>query len=208
LMEDGWGPITCTDLGEFGALEDTRRLFPGLRFEQLDILAGPAPERYGAAMALSLIHLFDAEAFDRFLANVNASLRPGGTFVLDSAGAPDNQSTRFLHDALLRYETRLKALVKTVVTRKRHGFVIQEFGWFRTDADIVDAAARAGFVLKDAGRFAFEFEFSRSAVTGRMLRLPGFRGVFALLGRGMPYVRMFELEKVRDLAGAATEAPA
>lgn len=202
LARDGWKHITCSDLAEPPSLERARELFGELEFVTYDVLAGPAPRRYGAVVCLSLIYLFDEAELERFFANVAASLAPGGMLILDSAGSPDSGLSRFVHDVWLPLETRAKRLLKVVTERRWYGLVVKDFGWRRTDDEILGAARRAGLELTGKTEYAFLAEFRRSSILTRVLR-PGsaLERLGGRVGRRIPYIRMFEFRLVTGEGG-------
>jgi SAM-dependent methyltransferase len=200
LAQDGYD-ITCSDLQRASGHAAAATLFPGFKFMELDIVKTPAPERFDAVICLSLIYLFDVPALDAFFQNVSRSLRPGGRLILDSAGAPDNLWTRIYHRAYLKTETRAKRLIRFLQRRRWEGLVVKHHGYFRSDAEIVESAQRAGFSLVAREEFGHELEFRRSALFSRILdhsRLAaaGLRRV----GRLFPYIRLFEFRARKEVA--------
>ncbi len=196
LIGDGYD-VTCSDLELPSCLEKTKRLFPGLRYERINILNGPAPERYDAVLVLSLIYLFDESMLRRFFRNVAASLRDGGSLVLDSAGAPDNGFSFVWREVYLPLETRVKQVVRFLCQGRQQGVVVQKFGYVRSDEEIVRSAQREGLRLVASVRGGFLTEFRRSSLMGRIIgRFRWVDGVFSAVGRGFPYIRLFHFIKV------------
>jgi SAM-dependent methyltransferase len=196
LIEDGYD-ITCSDLEKIPALSASLRLFPGLRFRCLDILKSPAPERYDAVLALSLIYLFDGNDLKKFFCTCRDSLQPGGSLILDSAGAPDNWPAFFWHDVYLRFEASLLQLLLWLRTGRLQSVTRKHFGYRRTNAEIVSAARFAGFDLAFCKSYASVAEFRRSVFFNYLVK-PGslFENIFATFGRSFPYTRMFDFRKV------------
>lgn len=194
LLGDGYR-VACSDLGRPPCADATLRLFPEWRFETLDILAGPAPRSYDAVVSLSLIYALGPGAFETFLRNVRETLRPGGLFLLDGAGAPDNLLARLVHDAWLPLEARWEAWWMRregveATAERRH------FGWRRTDGEIVGAASTEGLRLFDRTEGEFTNEFERTAVYRRFVPAGSLRErVFRAAGRFAPYVRLFAFRR-------------
>ncbi len=195
LIENGY-KVTCSDMGRMDAYENTKRLFPAFDWFGLNILESPAPKAYDAVICLSLIYLFDDSDFTLFFNNVAKSLKPGGCLILDSAGAPDNLLSFFIHDVWLKFENFLFRFRKFILTGKLPGLIIKDNGFRRTDRDIINAAKKCGFTLQAKEDFSFLVEFRRSLFFNRLVK-PGsiLERPFALLGRAVPYIRMFDFKK-------------
>ena len=195
LMDDGYGRITCSDLERAEMHDLAKKLFPDFRFVPLDIISAPPSQAYDAILALSLIYLFDDNDLSRFFQNVAAGLKPNGKLILDSAGSPDNWLSFFIHDVWLKGECFAIAYASRFWKRK-YCCTVKEFGYRRTDADILRCAEQAGLELVAQENFAFLTEFKRSPLLGRIMRyLPFTEPLFARLGRMVPYQRMYCLQK-------------
>jgi SAM-dependent methyltransferase len=196
LMEDGYD-ITCSDLETIPALAVTQKLFPGLRFNRLDILKSCAPARYDAMLALSLIYLFSEYDLNTFFRNCSDSLRPGGCLILDSAGAPDNLPAFFWHDICLRIESYI---VRVLIWLRRGQIPLltcKHFGYRRTSAEIISAARAAGFELAYQKDYVSASEFRRSVFFNLLVRQGGLVDkIFAVLGKSFPYTRMYDFRKL------------
>jgi len=195
LACDGYS-VTCSDLEWMHMHEATRRLFPSFKYTILDILRGPAPARYDAVIALSLIYLFNQHQLDTFFANVAASLRPGGLLLLDSAGSPDNLPSYLIHDVSLPLDIHLARIWHFATRRKWEGIRIKHFGYRRTDRDILQAAAAHGFLLTARWTSGYTIEFRRIRwIEPLIRRFQVVEHIAEFLGRSVPYIRMFALRK-------------
>lgn len=202
LIKDGWR-ITCSDLDVISAYKDTKKLFPEFEFMKLNILTGPAPKAYDAMVVLSLIYLFDDEKLRTFFENVSKTLKPGGHLMLDSAGSSDNLLTFFLHDIYLRFETVFMRIVKSFSGEKMPALIIKHHGWRRTDWDIAGIAKDCDLEVVARENYAFLTEFRRSVVFNKIVRDGSWaERVFGIIGKKMPYVRMFKFRKNLSADGA------
>ena len=138
-----------------------------------------------------------------FFGRVSELLRPGGVFVLDSAGSPDAWLANLLHEVYLPCEAWLVCGSKNVANFFRHGgsnglAVVRRkhHGYRYGDREIVDAAAEKGLMLKAVEHMDFESEWTRSYLYGYCLKRvsPVRRGLLAM-GKAMPYVRMFAFRR-------------
>jgi len=197
LMEDGYD-ITCSDLEKIPALAVTQKLFPGLRFNCLDILKSCASGHYDAVLALSLIYLFSENELNTFFRNCSDSLRPGGCLILDSAGAPDNLPAFLWHDVCLRIESYIVRVLIWLRRGQLPSLTRKHFGYRRTSAEIISAARAAGFELVYQKDYVTSSEFRRSVFFNLLVRQGGLIDkVFVFFGKSFPYTRMFDFRKLK-----------
>ena len=196
LSEAGYR-ITCSDLKKIAAYDKTRDLFSGFKFIELDILKKAMDKKFDAIMCLSLIYLFDDEKLSRFFLNVRKSLKPGGCLILDSSGPPDNFRSYFLHDIFLKYERVLLRFLKCLVTGSLDGYIIKDFGYRRTNAEIINTAKKSGLHFKCMDNYAFKHDFMRSPILRNIIQMHAIiEKTFDIFGKGIPYIRMFRFQKV------------
>jgi len=196
LMEDSY-KITCSDLELINAYPETKKLFPMLDYIKLDVLKNPASKRYDAIIALSIIYLFDKKNLKLFFKNVSESLKPGGQLIIDSAGSSDNLLSFLINDVYLKCEVQLMRFLKFLLTGKHPGLVVKEFGFRRTDAEIIESAKMCGFELAGKENHAFLTDFRRSYVFNKLVPQGSFlERYFEIIGKRVPYVRIYNFKKV------------
>jgi hypothetical protein len=201
LLNDGYKNITCSDLEMFPACSATKTLFPDFRFTALNILDAPAPQKYDSIIALSLIYLFDEQEFNAFLSNIADSLEEEGAFILDSAGAPDNFLSFIIHDIILKIEVYFIGFLDFLRSsgKRKLGVTVQDFGFRRTDKDIIEASRKAGLKLFNKEDYGFLNDFRRSRTFRRLVKPGSFiENTFAKMGKRIPYARMFYFRKVKE----------
>ena len=189
--------IICSDLAPV-CPDATQRLFPGytfLRFDVFDDLL-PAQGAFDAAVSLSFIYLLNLEQLDRFFRRVKALLKPGGLLIVDPGGAGHLIVVGCLDSVILPVEIRLWVLVRSLqrLTRRRRSLkgYRKHHGYRFKDEEIVSVAERAGFAVEARQLMDFETELNRSLLYRRwMSRIQLGRSIGGLIGRRMPYVRMF-----------------
>ncbi len=192
LSEEGY-KITCSDLEIIDPYKEIKALFPQFDFIAMDILERPANKKYDAIMCLGLIYLFDKRDLLRFFKNVSDSLKTEGTLVLDSPGA-DNFMSHLFHEKFLKIETWGKRVVKPILTGRKYKLVTKHHGYRRTDTEVIETARQAGFGLVDQQNYAFLSDFHRSYFLRRLSSI--MEKPFMIIGKRMPYVRMFNFQKV------------
>lgn len=196
LLENGY-KVVCSDLQASEVVAKTKEIFPNFSFLELDVLKGGMDRQFDAVISLSLIYLFNERDLIIFFRNVSKLLKPGGQFILDSAGSPDNFYSHLIHEVLLKYEARLRWVFKSILDRKRLGFVIKHHGYRRTDAEIIECAKQEGFALLDQQNYNFLTEFRRSGLLRRIIKMGSFmEKMFENFGKKIPYVRMFNFQKI------------
>lgn len=196
LMEEGY-KITCSDIEIPDAYKETKALFPDFEYIKYNVLSGPTCQKYNGIICLSLIYLFDEKQLNRFFRNVSESLTIGGHLVLDSAGSPNNLLSYIIHDIILKYEMMLMRIVKLISERKWYGFITKDNGYRRTDKEIIGAARQAGLELTDKENYAFLTEFRRSYLLNRAIKHCSIcKRVFSIIGKNIPYIRMFNFKKI------------
>lgn len=199
LAQEGYN-ITCSDLKILNAYKATVALFPNFKYIEYDILSGPADCKYDAIISLGLIYLFDEKELLRFFINVSESLKIGGHLVLDSAGSSDNLLSYTIHEVILKYETMLRRIVRFISEQKWYGLIVKDFGYRRTDKEIIDTARKANLELTDQENYAFLTEFSRSCLfylLNKALRFSSnWEKLITIIGKNIPYIRMFNFKKL------------
>lgn len=196
LIEKGY-KVTCSDIDVMNAYKKTKELFPSLNWIKIDILQEPVINKFDSIVCLSLIYLFDMKKLSLFFSNIAQSLKPGGYLILDSAGAPDNMLSFSIHDIYLKFETILKGLLKCILKGRMTDLVIKDFGYRRTDKEIIEVAAKYGLRLAAQKNYAFLTEFRRSLIFNKLIKDGTvIEKFFAILGRKIPYIRMYKFKKI------------
>jgi len=187
--------IVCSDLGEFPAINETKKIFPGFEYIKLNILKTPVYGEFGSIICLSLVFLFNNDEIDLFFKNVSDSLKNGGTFILDSAGAPDNFSSFFIYEILAKYEAYVIRFLKSLAKETAPALIIKHQGYLRSDKDIISAASKYGLALKIRKDYGFN-EFRRSYTLSKLVKEDSIlERAFIAWGKTFPYARMFQFVK-------------
>jgi len=192
LLQDGF-KITCSDLAMLPAYEATKKLFADFKFVKFDVLSGSTSRKYDAILCLSLMYLFDETKMRSFFRNVSDSLNDGGTLILDPGGCFSNPMSYVLDNILLKYEALVIRGTKFMISGKKGGLIIKEFGYRKRNKDIIECAKEAGFMLSDRESYDYLTEFSRSYFLKRAIkRSPACRKIVGSLGRTIPYINLFK----------------
>ena len=195
LLEDGYD-ITCSDMEIIVAYEKTRRLFPKLKYQKLDILRSYADEPHDAIIMLSLIYHFNDHELSEIFHNLSRSLKPGGVLIFDSAGSPDNLLSFLIHDVVLKYENHAKRVYNWFKTSHLDAVIKREFGFRRNDCEIESMASRSGFDMVNQENFGFLIEFQRSFFLRKLIGyLKPLEILLSVIGKTIPYTRMYTFRK-------------
>jgi SAM-dependent methyltransferase len=196
LMGSGFKFI-CSDLDDFPFYSETKKLFPGFEYFKCNVLKTAVGKKFDCIVCLSLIYLFNREELDSFFTNISRSLKTKGVFILDSAGSPDNAFSSFIHDIVLKYEIMALRFLRYMVKQKRSGLVVRHHGYFRSDAEIIESANKAGLALREQKNYGELFEFRRSILFNKLIKSRSrIEPMFETLGKSIPYIRMFKFEKI------------
>ncbi len=193
MNRHGFQDITCSDLDR----AECNSNLP-LNFIKLNILKDPASSTYDAVICLSLIYHFNNDELDLFFRQVKEWIKTGGMLILDSAGAEDSFLTYLINDIYLYSESWLIKMIKTYVYRIPYDIQIKHDGYRRTDKEIVSIAEKNGFVFERQQNYNFITELRRSVFFNRLVRenSTSERIVQSLIGRRIPYIRMFRFSSV------------
>jgi len=200
LLEDGYN-IVCSDLDIPPCFSQMKELFGDVRFQKINILDFKQDFQFDVVVSLSFIYLLSAEALEKFLVNTAQLLKKEGTLILDSAGSEDNELSNFIHDFFLKWEARVIVLISRffpLIGKKSYRVVKKEFGYRRSNEEIVAAAKRHGFKPTDFAEYDTLTEFRRSLALSKLLinRFRFWERIFSQLGVGIPYIRMFVFSKI------------
>lgn len=199
LLEEEYN-VVASDLSWLSSYDVTKKLFPNYKFFVFNVLKNFTDQQYDGIVSLSLVYLFNNKQFDAFFCNISKSLKNNGYLILDSAGSPDNLVSYFIHDIVLKYETILLKAFKKVKSlgKMKCGLIMQNFGYRRNDADIINAAQKYGFKLIDQNKYALLTEFKRSVVLRCLLKIRFMQKIFLIIGEYVPYTRMYLFRKIEN----------
>lgn len=189
MLADQGFDVTCSDL-DWPCREEAARLFRDMKFTRYDATRAPAHSSYDCVVSLSMFYLFDREQLVKVFANIAGSLRPGGLFILDPGGAQDNLITRLIDCVICPLECAMVKLLLGILKKKRYIVTKKHQGYRTTDRDIVSAAGKAGFELRDMRTCDYLTELHRSRL---FEKLPD--ALVGALGRSAPYIRIFKFRK-------------
>lgn len=201
FLERGY-KIRCSDLKKFKAYKETKYLFPKFDFFTLDIMKEHSIKKYDCIICLSLIYVFDNKELKIFFDNISNSLRPGGIFILDSGGSPDNLPSSLINEYLLRYESIFRRFIYFLLYQKNPRLIIKKFGYRRTDKEIINIARESGFLVECQQNYDYSNEFKRSYYFKLILAIHPIiekilENVFKIIGKilKIPFIRMYKFRK-------------
>lgn len=180
--------ILCSDLGQ-PYREEALRLFPEMKFRKIDILSDRVDEEFDCVIALGVFHLFDEKKLLEAIERIRGIIKPGGRLIMDLGGAEDNIMTYLIDEFICRIEMWLvrikrKALGKKAFLSKKH------HGYRSRNSEMISIAEKAGLTFNDLKTYDYLTEVERSWF---FAKLP--EKVRAIMGRRVPYVRMFTFVK-------------
>lgn len=187
--------ILCTDQYEPPWINQTKTLFPELKFATLDVCTVAPGHRYNAVLCFGLIYLFDAAALTSLFVFASRSVAKGGHFYLDMSGPPDNLLVRLFHNVYLPMEARLVAIVKSILYRRHHTVVRTFHGHHHSKADLIRKAEAAEFVFEESVQDGFDVDFQRSIMLGRLGKTTFGLALLRTIGHAMPYTTLLKFRR-------------
>ena len=149
--------VLASDLVDAAA--EARRLFPQLRFEQLDVLRPIPLGPFDDVLITGLDSYFADDQFDRILENVRGALRSQGRliFVLRYR---DNFVTSLIDGVGIPASCAMLRLASTIGL-SRSGWQMKRHGYRRSVREVVDIAAQHGFRVGRVRHAGFGVELTR-----------------------------------------------
>ncbi len=193
LIEDGY-KISCSDMEKPQFLEKSIELFGEYTYTKFNVLTEKFHEKYDAIICLGLICLLNNDELDIVFENIKNGLKPKGKLILESPGQ-DDIVTFIFHDLYLKFEYNFIYLFRRLFGKKYR--LIKSFhAYKRTNQEIIDLAKKHNLFIKSRESCDFLNEFQRSIFISKLfLYFPRIENVFSILGKWMPYSRMFEFIK-------------
>ena len=131
-----------------------------------------------------------------FFDNIFKSLKRNGRFLLDLGGSEDNFFSLIYDKFFLPLETEL-AYLFCKFFGKKYGLLKRHYGYKYKNEEILEIAKKKGFRIVKFQIDDYDTELERSKIISLIIRvMPFTRKVFYILGHKMPYVRIFEFERI------------
>lgn len=161
-----------------------------------DVIQGPFSRKFDVIIALGVVFKFDEEKLKIAFNNMSLSLNDGGRLIIDVGGATDNLITRLI-DGFCKYEMSLYYLYLKFLRRKNVFLIEKHVGFRISDGEMMKYSN--GFKLKKILKYDTFTEIGkRSIILNRLNnKFPFFQRLTSFLGRGAPYIRIFDFEKRR-----------
>jgi hypothetical protein len=196
MKKNGYLHITCSDLDiPFYPVSFN---IDYIRFNALE--TPQTKTSYNAVICLSLIYLFDDDQLKQFFKNMNSLLLSNGLFILDSAGSSDTLLSHLINEYYLYFELWLYRIYKSSIDQSWYHINTQHFGYRRTDEEIIKIAKEYGFILDIQANYNYLVELKRSMIFRKLIeRIPIIERVAErIVGRRLPYIRMFKFTKIHS----------
>lgn len=192
LLEDGYD-IICSDIKRYYN-DEILRLFPHLKFIDLNILSPVIYQQYDYIIALGVFFLFDNNELTSIFRNISKMLNRGGKMIFDFGGAKDNFITFIIDEFLAKYEMMVRFLIKRL--KGERCTIIKKFnGYRRTDKEIISMVEKNGFKFLNLITSDCDTEITRSFCLSEMANLGGlFKRIVYKIGSSSPYIRIFIFE--------------
>ena len=186
--------ILCSDLRTPKCIDKTMHII-NIDYKEIDVLNDEPPGLFDGLISLSLIYNFNDEQLNKFFDFAKRAILPGGMLYLDACTSPDNLLQRIFSDYYLKFEASIVAGYLSVVKGQRYAVNARHNGFYRNDADIMKIATAHGFKYIDLHNDFFDHDLKRSLVIQKLMQIIDLGPALRLLGRNLPWVRIFSLQR-------------
>lgn len=189
--------IVCSDLEIPSCFEVSKKIFGNFEYIKLNILNDKIENKFDNIFSLSTFYIFSNTELEKIFKNVNHIIKKNGTFILEYPGAEDNLISFFFHEIYLVLEAYLIYFIAKFF-RRNIGFNFDKnFGYRRKNIEIVKFVEKFGFKLIDISEYDHITEVKRSFLIKKTIdHFPFTLRFFKILGKNIPYIRMFKFKKV------------
>ncbi len=178
--------IVCSDQYAPRWLEQTKKLFPNLKFTEIDVLSDVPKFQYDAILAFSLIYLFNNKDLGAFFKFSYDSLHSDGRLYLDVSSAETTSGSIF-HNFFIPIESNIIALFKSFRHGRRFKVIKTMHGWHHNEQELIRIALDNSLEFVDKKVDGFDVDFARSPLLQRLAKYKFGRYFLNLIGRAMPF---------------------
>ncbi len=197
LLNDGYN-ITCSDLKIPGCYEASKKIFCNYKYIKLNILEDNLDQKFNSVICISIVFLFTKKELEIFFGKIYNLLESGGFLIIDPGGSKDNLFSLIYDKIYLPVESYFIFLLSKlfgrqyVLFKKHHGYRF-------TDNEFTKLAKENGFDLLQMNEGDYQQELYRSKLLSFLKRkFLISRHIFEILGRPIPFVRIFKFKKKNE----------
>ena len=189
--------IICSDLQIPQCYEALKKLFGNFSYLKLDILKDSTNDEFDNIFSVSLCYMFSDSDLEKFFVNTHKMLKKDALLFVDCGGCEDNLTSFFFHDIYLVIETYLIYYLSKLFNKKIGFKFDNNFGYRRSNQEIINFAKKNRFKFIDINEHDYLTEIQRSILIRKITEyFPLSKKLFALLGKNIPYIRMFKFKKI------------
>ena len=188
--------LVCSDLDIPDCYNSYKKLFGNFDYKKLNILLNSSEEKFDSIISLGVAFTFSHSELEIFFENIFKSLKAKGKFLLDLGGSEDSFFSLIYDKYFLPLEIELAYLIYKI-RGKNYGLLKRHWGYKYKNKEILEIAKKKGFEIVNFQSDDFYTELERSKIFNLIIkRVPFAKKIFYILGRSMPYVRIFKFEKI------------
>ncbi len=189
--------ITCSDIEVPKFYERSKKIFGDYDYIKFNITKDEINNKFDCIYSLSVFYIFSNSDLEKIINNINKVLNKDGVLILDHGGVEDNLTSYILHEIYLIVETYL-IYYWSKILNKKFGFKFDKnWGYRRKNEEIIQFIERFGFELININEYDELTELKRSFFIRSIIKyIPYSTKIFKILGKNIPYIRIFKFKKI------------
>lgn len=196
LITDNYN-ITCSDIEIPKFYQESKRLFGNFNYLNFNILTDTLNDEFDNVIVMSAFYIFSYSELEKIFYKINRILKKGGTLIFDIGGPEDNSISHFFHDIYLTFEAYTVYYLSKLFNKKIGLELDSNFGFRWKNSEIIELANKFGFKNVHIDEYDYLTELQRSVLVNKTIkRFPSSRKKFELIGKKIPYIRMFKFKKI------------
>ena len=196
LIADNYN-ITCSDIEIPKFYQESKKLFGNFNYLNFNILSDNLNDEFDNVIVMSAFYIFSYSELEKIFYKINKILKKDGTLIFDIGGPEDNSISHFFHEIYLVFEAYTVYYLSKIFNKKIGLESDGNFGFRWKNKEIIDLASRFGFKNIHIDEYDYLTELQRSVLVNKIIKLfPSSRKKFELIGKKIPYIRMFKFKKI------------
>jgi len=188
--------VTCSDIEIPKCYEKSKKLFGNFNYINFNILTDTINEEFDSIYAISVFYIFSYSELEKIFYKINKILKKDGIFILDLGGSEYNLISFFFHEVYLVIEAYIIYYLSKLLNKKIGLKVDNNFGYRRTNREVIKLANQFGFELIDLNEYDYLNELKRSILITKIIKFfPFSKKFFIFFGQKLPCIRMFKFKK-------------
>jgi len=196
LISDNFN-IICSDIEVPEFYEKSKKLFGGFNYINFNVLTDTLNDEFDNIIVMSAFYIFSYPEMEKIFYKINKILKKDGTFIFDIGGPEDNSISYFFHEIYLTLEAYTVYYLSKFFNINIGLQLDNNFGYRWKNNEIVEMANKFGFKNIHINEYDYLTELQRSVLVNKITKhFPSTKFFFELIGKKIPYIRMFKFKKI------------